>query len=151
MKQKEKATTSKLNKRTKADNKRTINRLLNLYDIMLEEHTEMIQDHHYDDTFTYADKLNMFKTLVSMINPLMQRWNIIHQGYDTNARIIEAKQKAKLEKKTAEPELMVVAHYHPSMKELWDNLPKKDGEENENGIIHLMEDELKSIAKMPDT
>ncbi len=92
MENKQKPTPSELDTRTQEDNKRTINRLLNLYDTMLDEYTILMQEPEYEGSPTYVDKLNMLKKLASIANPLMRRWNIIHQGYDSSVRIAQAKQ-----------------------------------------------------------
>ena len=134
--------TPELEKRTEAKNKRTINRLLNLYDMKLLAYSEKIQkaaQQQDDDNNAKADAdiLTEFKALVSIVEPLIKRWNIVHQGYDTNARIAEADAKVMLEKvekkarESASPEdnMIQVAHYHPETGRLMAELPKWDSDE----------------------
>ncbi len=92
MKEKQKPNISELDTRTEEDNKRTINRLLNLYDIMLDEYTILMQEPEYEGSPTYVDKLNLLKKLAAIANPLMRRWNITHKGYDSSARMAQVNQ-----------------------------------------------------------
>ncbi len=92
MKAKEKPNISELDTRTEEDNKRTINRLLNLYDTMLDEFIILMQEPEYEGSPTYVDKLNLLKQLTTIVNPLMRRWNITHKGYDSSARMAQVKQ-----------------------------------------------------------
>ena len=130
-----------IEKRTEAKNKRTMNRLMNLYDMALEEYSEIIKKlAETEDLKERAAILSDFKTLVSMIDPLMKRWYLVHRGYDSNARIEEAKVKAELaaaEQKALEAELPIeaqiveVAHWNPAMQELMTSLPKADNQEDD--------------------
>ncbi len=148
MQQKEKPNTSELDTRTEADNKRTINRLLNLYDIMVAEFAMILQDPYYDDIFTLADKLNMFKTLTSTIDLLMKRWNIVHQGYDTNPKIAYAKEMAKSKEENSNFRNTETIDLHPDMKSAVDNLSKL---KDENYPITMDQEQPMSNADIPDT
>ena len=129
-----------IDKRTEPKNKLTINRLLNLYDIALEEYGKLIKTlAETEDVKERAAILNDFKALVSMVDPLMKRWYLVHRGYDSNARIAEAEVKAKLEKAQQEAlesgvlieeKITEVGHWNPAMQELLMNLPKPDNQED---------------------
>jgi hypothetical protein len=148
MKQKEKPTTSELDTRTEADNKRTINRLLNLYDIIVAEFAMILQDPYYDEIFTLADKLNMFKTLTSTIDLLIKRWNIIHQGYDTNPKIAYAKEMEKSKEENSNLQNTRGIKLHPDMKSAVDNLSKL---KDESYPITMDTEQPTSNADIPDT
>ena len=78
--------------------------------------------------------LDCIRVLSTSIDKLMKRWNLLTQGYDTNAR--QAQEDAK--KKTVEREkrehaeaplseqIQEVGHYHPDVKEVWDTLPEQE-------------------------
>ena len=132
-------TLPEIEKRTEPKNKLTINRLLNLYDIALEEYGKLIKTlAEIEDVKERAAILNDFKVLVSMVDPLMKRWYLVHRGYDSNARIAEAEVKAKLaqtEQAALEADLSIeekiteVGHWNPAMQELLMDLPQLDSEE----------------------
>ena len=59
---------------------------------MLDEYTILMQEPEYEGSPTYVEKLNLLKKLTAIANPLMRRWNITHKGYDSSARMAQAKQ-----------------------------------------------------------
>ena len=81
-----------------------------------------------------ADLLNNFKVLASIADPLMKRVYLVHRGYDNNARQAQEDAKANTTKKekrqaetgSLEDQIVEVGHYSPSVKALFDNLPKWD-------------------------
>ncbi|RKU20149.1 hypothetical protein C6501_00750 [Candidatus Poribacteria bacterium] len=91
MKNTEKLTPSEHDTRTEEDNKRTINRLLNLYDTVLDECTSLMQEPEPEQNLTCAEKLDLLKKLTTVADPLMRRWNITHQGYDSSVRMAQDK------------------------------------------------------------
>jgi len=129
-----------IEERTEAMNKCTINRLLNLYDLALEEYTKLVGTlAATEDKKKRAAILNELKVLFAMVDPLMKRWYLVHRGYDSNARIEEAQFKAKQEKTEQaaleaelpiEAQIVEVAHWNPIMQELMMSLPKLDTEED---------------------
>ena len=133
-------TTPEIEKRTEAKNKRTINRLLNLYDMVLAEYTKLVGKlAETEDEKKRAAILNELKVIFSTVDPLMKRWYLVHRGYDSNARIEEAIFKVKLEKAEQavieaelpiEEQIIEVAHWNPIMQELMMSLPKLDDEED---------------------
>ena len=124
--------------RTARQNAITINRLLNLYDRVLERYMDLIEIEleGAKDTEKKPDFLNEFKSLVSTIDTLMKRWYLVHRGYDSNSRqaVEDAKKKTRKAEKEElanaplEERIAEVAHYDPIMKEIWDNLPKEEQE-----------------------
>lgn len=137
----EKPLTPEKEERTEAANKRTINRLLNLYDMVLAEYNELISTlSTTKEAKERAAVLSDFKVLVSMVEPLMKRWYLVHRGYDSNARIEEAKFKAEQEKTAQaaleaelpiEAQIVEVAHWNPIMQELMMSLPKLDDKQDD--------------------
>ena len=125
-------------RRREAANKRTINRLLNTYDKVVERYSELVDAMLLsgEPIAKQADLLNNFKVLASIADPLMTRWNLVHRGYDNNARQAQEDARANTEKKekrqaetgSLEDQIMVVGHYDPSVKELFENLPKEEKE-----------------------
>ena len=134
--------TLELEKRAEHKNRQTINRLLNLYDLMLQEYTELIQNIGQEsDPDIKADILTEFKALVTMADPLMKRWNIVHKGYDTNARIAESDAKAKAEKRAkkaseSDPnkkDVVTVAHWDREMQIIQMELPMEMPDNKKQG------------------
>ena len=123
-------------KRTAVQNKKTINRLLNLYDEVLVKYSGLIKD-VLESEESLGDKatlLNNFKALSSMADPLMKRWYLVHRGYDINSRQAQEDAKAKTLARdkqahaNAPPEdrILVVGSYDTVMEELWNNLPDSE-------------------------
>ncbi|MDE0089248.1 MAG: hypothetical protein OXU23_26275 [Candidatus Poribacteria bacterium] len=124
MKEKEKPNISELDTRAEEDNKRTINRLLNLYDIMLDEFIILMQEPEYEGSPTYVEKLNLLKQLTAIVNPLMRRWNITHKGYDSSVRMAQAKQDSNTSRPQANSheqnktnEILYVSEIEPGVME----------------------------------
>ena len=124
--------------RTSVDNCATIDRLLNLYDEVLQAYASLMravmnsgQDLEKKEAF-----LKDFKNLTLIGDRLMKRWNLEHVGYDNNARQAQedAKAKAKrvesenIENLPPEERVVVVGEYDTVMQELWDNLPEPEKE-----------------------
>ncbi|MDE0637838.1 MAG: hypothetical protein OXI43_18525 [Candidatus Poribacteria bacterium] len=145
MKNKEKPTPSEQDTRTEEDNKRTINRLLNLYDTVLDECTSLMQEPEPEENLTYAEKLDLLKKLAAIASPLMQRWNITHQGYDSSVRMAQTKQddsstptpQAKPAERNETNELLHVREIEPGVMEAFTLSPS--GEEQNNEIIKVQE------------
>ena len=130
--------TPELENRTEEENKQTINRLLNLYDLMLLEYSKLIQNVGQDDTAKNdkdkdkkdkqekSDILTEFKAFATLADTLMKRWNIAHRGYDTNASIAAADAKAAQQASESKPnkarkgETKVL---HPDMESAVESLP----------------------------
>ena len=125
-------------RRREAANKRTINRLLNTYDKVVVRYGELIDEmlESGESIGAQADLLNNFKTLASIADPLMKRWNLVNRGYDNNARQAQEDAKENTAKKgkrqaktgSLEDQIVEVGHYSPSVKALWDNLPEEEKE-----------------------
>ena len=145
MKNREKPTPSEHDMRTEDDNKRTINRLLNLYDTMLEEYTNVMQEPEDEGSLTYTDKLNLLKQLTTIADPLMRRWNITHQGYDSSVSKAQTKQDdsptdtppAKPAEQNKTNELLHAREIEPGVMETFTLSPS--GEEQNNQIVKVKE------------
>ncbi len=131
--------TPELENRTEEENKQTINRLLNLYDLMLLEYSKLIQNVGQDDTAKddkdkdkkdkqeKSDVLTEFKAFATLADTLMKRWNIAHRGYDTNASIAAADAKAAEQARESTPDKArkgETVDLHPDMESAVENLPK---------------------------
>ena len=145
MKNTEKPTSSEHDTRTEEDNKRTINRLLNLYDTVLDECTSRMQEPEPEENLTCAEKLDLLKKLTTVADPLMRRWNIIHQGYDSSVRMAQTKQddsstatpQTKPTEQNETNELLHVREIEPGVMEAFTLSPS--GEEQNNEIIKVKE------------
>ncbi|MDE0313857.1 MAG: hypothetical protein OXM61_03065 [Candidatus Poribacteria bacterium] len=131
--------TPELQNRTEEENKQTINRLLNLYDLMLLEYSKLIQNVGQDDTAKddkdkdkkdkqeKSDVLTEFKAFATLADTLMKRWNIAHRGYDTNASIAAADAKAAEQARESTSDKArkgETKDLHPDMESAVENLPK---------------------------
>lgn len=85
--------------RTEAQNRATINRLLNVYDQVLDRYGEVLEQKMTSEMepSEKALLLNNFKLLASTADVLMKRWSIVHHGHDPNTRQAQEDAKAKTE------------------------------------------------------
>lgn len=127
-----------VNERSESDNIETINKILNLYDILLEN-LHVGFEMESGQRATIPQKIDLIKSLrwlSATVDQLMKRWYLVHRGYDNNARQAQEDAKAKARKVEREdvaglpPEdrVVVVGEYDNVMKELWDNLPESEQE-----------------------
>ena len=118
------------------DNQETINRMLNCYDLVLDDIAGTLKT-ELASKASIEEKIDLIKSLRwvgATIDQLMKRWYLVHRGYDTNTRQAQedAKQKTvereKADQKNAPPEdrVVEVGHFHPDMQELWDILPEPE-------------------------
>ena len=124
-----------LEPRTEGKNQDTINKLLNLYDKVLDKYSNLIETTLANENTELEKKtslLNNFKALASMVDPLMKRWYLVHRGYDANTRQAQEdakkktadREKATLETSPPEDQIVVVREYHESVREILKGLPK---------------------------
>ena len=72
-----------------------------------------------------------FNACVATIDRLMKRWSLVHLGWNTNTRLAKADAEAKrqhaekvdLAAAPLEAFFRIVAHYHPSMRAILENMP----------------------------
>lgn len=124
------------NSRGEAENTETINKMLNLYDKLLDAVALSIEEEDWDAIMEKIEAIKSLRWLGATVDQLMKRWYLVHRGYDSNTR--QAQEDAKL--KTAEREkadqenappedqIVEVGHFHPAMQELWDILPDAEKE-----------------------
>ena len=119
-------------------NKNTIDRLMNLYDVVVGNYETWIAK-NLNSKVDFEKQLlfiENFKWLTSIGDKLMKRWSLEHKGYDTNTRQAQedakaqtaAREKAALEDAPLEDTVHVVGHYHTDLKELWDAMPASEKE-----------------------
>lgn len=125
------------NLRSKDENIATINRLLSLYDTLLDGVLVSIENEDWEAIDKKVQAINSLRSLASTINQLLKRYNLISQGYDTNTRqaVEDAKQKTvereqhDLENAPPEAQVAVVMEYDESMREILAKMPKLMQEE----------------------
>ena len=120
-------------------NKKTIDRLLNIYDSVLDNYETWIADNVGSGTNFEKQLLFMenFKGLTAIGDKLMKRWSLVHVGYDTNTRQAQEDAKAKTEAREQEAlknapledTIVVVGHYKEGFQEILEHLPKKEAED----------------------
>ena len=125
--------------RSEDANKKTINRLLNIYDSVLDNYETWIADNVGSGTNFEKQLLFMenFKGLTAIGDKLMKRWSLVHVGYDTNTRQAQEDAKAKTEAREQEvlknapleDTIVVVGHYKEGFQEILEHLPKKEAED----------------------
>ena len=122
------------NPREEAENAETINKMLNLYDTVLDN-VGLTIEKELGSTVTLAEKIDLIKSLRwlgAAVDQLMKRWYLVHRGYDSNTRQAQedAKVKARkaeaaeLEKAPYEERIIQVGHYHPDVEGIWNDLPE---------------------------
>ena len=123
------------NPRGELENAETINKLLNLYDTVLDNVGLTIQK-ELRSTATIAEKIDLIKSLRwlgATVDQLMKRWYLVHRGYDTNTRQAQEDAKAKTAKTEQEQianapleeRLEVVREYGEGMREILESMPGK--------------------------
>ena len=127
-------------------NKKTIDRLMNIYDGVLDNYEAWVRENVGNGTDFEKQLLFIenFKWLTAIGDKLMKRWALEHVGYDTNTRQAQEDAKAKTaerEKATLEnaplrDRVMIVGKYDPEAEKLLDCIPssleKLSDEEKEN-------------------
>jgi hypothetical protein len=126
-------------------NKVTIDKLMNLYDSVLDNYTTWVADNvgSHTDFEKQLLFIENFKWLTAIGDKLMKRWSLEHVGYDTNTRQAQEDAKAKtqerekaaLEDAPLEEQVNVIGSFDLDTKQLIDALPtlesltKKEEEE----------------------
>ena len=124
------------NSRSESENIETINKMLTLYDVLLEDIAASLGT-ELATKATIEEKIDLIKSmrwLGATIDQLMKRWYLVHRGYDTNTRQAQEDAKAKareVEKEEVanlppEERVVVVGEYDNVMKRLWDGLPESE-------------------------
>ena len=119
--------------RSEDANKKTIDRLLNIYDSVLDNYETWVADNVGSGTDFEKQLLFIenFKGLTAIGDKLMKRWALEHVGYDTNSRQAQEDAKAKTEERQKEAlknaplrdTVMVVGKYDPEAEKLIDCIP----------------------------
>lgn len=128
------------NVREEAANHETINRMLNLYDTVLDD-IEGALPSELAAKGTIEEKIEIIKSLRwigATIDQLMKRWYLVHRGYDNNTHqaVEDAKHKTahreqqEIENAPPEKQLNVIREYDESMREILENMPHAIKKEN---------------------
>ena len=126
------------NPRGEAENTETINKLLNLYDKLLNSVARSIEAEDWDAIVEKIETIKSLRWLGATVDQLMKRWYLVHRGYDSNTKQAheDAKQKTadretqELKNAPAEAQLKVVREYDESMREVLAKMPKPVQEKN---------------------
>ena len=126
------------NLRGEAENTETINKLLNLYDKLLDIVGVSIEDEDWEGIVEKIETIRSLRWLGATVDQLMKRWYLVHRGYDTNTRqaVEDAKhktadrEKQDIENAPPEEQLNVIREYDQSMREILENMPHVAKEEN---------------------
>ncbi len=124
------------NPREESKNIETINKMLTIYDKVWDNIALTIED-ELTEKATIAEKIDLIKSLRwlgATVDQLMKRWYLVHRGYDANTRQAQEdakkktaeQEKAALETAHPEDQVVVVAEYHTSVREIWDTLPERE-------------------------
>jgi hypothetical protein len=122
------------NSRGEAENTETINKMLNLYDKLLDTVADSIEKEDWNSITEKIEAIKSLRWLGATVDQLMKRWYLLYRGYDTNTRqaVEDAKkntsEREKQDTENAPPEdrVVEVGHFHPDMQELWDILPEPE-------------------------
>ena len=122
------------NSRGEAENTETINKMLNLYDKLLDAVAVSIEKEDWNSIAEKIEAIKSLRWLGATVDQLMKRWYLLYRGYDTNTRqaVEDAKHKTenreKQEQENAPPEdqVVVVREYDESMRRALANLPGKE-------------------------
>lgn len=121
------------NLRGEAENTETINRMLNLYDKLLDAVARSVEAEDWDGIVDKIETIKSLRWLGATVDQLMKRWYLVHRGYDNNTKQAheDAKQKtADLEEQKVaqlppEKRIKVIRSYDVTMQELIERLPGK--------------------------
>ena len=124
------------NPRGEAENIETINKMLNVYDEVLDDTARVVKSELLA-TSSIGERIDLIKSLRYLgatVDQLMKRWYLVHRGYDTNTRqaVEDAKHKTverekhDLENAPPEDQVIVVAEYDETMRSVLANLPGKE-------------------------
>ena len=126
------------NSRGEAENTETINKMLNLYDKLLNAVARSIEDEDWDAIVEKIETIKSLRWLGATVDQLMKRWYLVHRGYDANTRQAQEdakkktanREKQELENAPADAQLKVVREYDESMREILAKMPKPVQEKN---------------------
>lgn len=135
-----------VNLRTEQENKETINKMLRLYDKLLDAVAASIDSGDWKSIETKIETIKSLRWLGSTVDQLMKRWSLVHRGYDTSPKQAEAdlKEKQQIADRSSEKaglseeNVQVVAHWHPRMQKFFMGLPGMEAKE-------VSEEELKAL------
>lgn len=120
--------------RQEIENIETINKLLTLYDTLLDTVAVSIQEEDWKGIVEKIETIKSLRWLGATVDQLMKRWYVVHRGYDANTKQAheDAKKKTaereKTEMENAPPEdqIVVVREYDETMRDVLAKLPGKN-------------------------
>ncbi len=122
------------NSRGESENTETINKMLNLYDKLLDTVSVSIEGEDWKGIVEKIETIKSLRWLGATVDQLMKRWYLVHRGYDTNTRqaVEDAKhktverEKQDLENAPPADQRTEVGHFHSDLKTVWDALPESE-------------------------
>ena len=119
---------------TEADNQSLINEVLVVYTVLIDACKADVKKIFASQEISNTEKIRgvkAFNGCVATIDRLMKRWSLVHLGWNTNTRLAKADAEAKthhaekvdLAAAPLEAFFRVVGYYHPSMREILENMP----------------------------
>ena len=120
--------------REEPENIETINKLLRLYDTLLDTVAVSIEEEDWKGIVEKIETIKSLRWLGATVDQLMKRWYLVHRGYDSNTKQAheDAKKKTaereKTEMENAPPEeqIVVVREYDETMRDVLAKLPGKN-------------------------
>jgi len=122
------------NPRGEVENTETINKILNLYDTLLDTVALSIKDEDWKGVIEKVETIKSLRYLGATVDQLMKRWYLVHRGYDANTRQAQEDAKKKtaerekqaLENAPPEDQVIVIREYDETMRDVLATLPGKD-------------------------
>ena len=119
---------------TEADNEVLINELLAVYTALIDACKADVKEIFASQEMSDTEKIRCVKAFngcVATIDRLMKRWSLVHLGWHTNTGLAKVDanvkmrhaEKVNLEGAPLAAFFTVVSHFHPVMREIWENLP----------------------------
>ena len=120
--------------REEPENIETINKLLTLYDTLLDTVAVSIEEEDWKEIVEKIETIKSLRWLGATVDQLMKRWYLVHRGYDANTKQAheDAKQKTAAREKTEmenappEDQIVVVREYDETMRDVLAKLPGKN-------------------------
>lgn len=121
------------NPRGEAENTETINKMLNLYDKLLDAAAHSIENEDWNGIVEKIEAIKSLRWLGATVDQLMKRWYLVHRGYDSNTRQAQEdakhrtseREKQEIEQLPPDKRIKVIRSYDTTMQELIDRLPGK--------------------------
>ena len=120
--------------REEPENIETINKLLRLYDTLLDTVAVSIQEEDWKGIVEKIETIKSLRWLGATVDQLMKRWYLVHRGYDSNTKQAHEdakkktaeREKTEMENALPEEQIVVVREYDETMRDVLAKLPGKN-------------------------